>query len=197
MPKRVSAVLRPFFFEQRDAELGFQLPVLTLGTWTYLFQGLLIFSLMVMRKRFVLPYLFSFVVGFIFGELLDFHELWIDILPTALHWRIIYFILSYLIICVGIALSNRCQMPIVPTNLFPRELEDITKIGYPKIKIGFDATCLLVTGVMTVCFLGHLDGLGIGTVAAALTMGKGVGIVGDWMDRHFQFATHRTLHHNG
>lgn len=197
MPKRVSAVLRPFFFEQRDAELGFQLPVLTLGTWTYLFQGLLIFSLMVMRKRFVLPYLFSFVVGFIFGELLDFHELWIDILPTALHWRIIYFILSYLIICVGIALSNRCQMPIVPTDLFPRELEDITKIGYPKIKIGFDATCLLVTGVMTVCFLGHLDGLGIGTVAAALTMGKGVGIVGDWMDRHFQFATHRTLHHNG
>lgn len=190
-------MLRPFFFEQRDAELGFQLPVLTLGTWTYLFQGLLIFSLMVMRKRFVLPYLFSFVVGFIFGELLDFHELWIDILPTALHWRIIYFILSYLIICVGIALSNRCQMPIVPTDLFPRELEDITKIGYPKIKIGFDATCLLVTGVMTVCFLGHLDGLGIGTVAAALTMGKGVGIVGDWMDRHFQFATHRTLHHNG
>lgn len=197
MPKRVSAVLRPFFFEQRDAEFGFQLPVLTLGTWTYLFQGLLIFSLMVMRKRFVLPYLFSFVVGFIFGELLNFHELWIDILPTALHWRIIYFILSYLIICVGIALSNRCQMPIVPTDLFPRELEDITKIGYPKIKIGFDATCLLVTGVMTVCFLGHLDGLGIGTVAAALTMGKGVGIVGDWMDRHFQFATHRTLHHNG
>ena len=197
MPKRVSAVLRPFFFEQRDAELGFQLPVLTLGTWTYLFQGLLIFSLMVMRKRFVLPYLFSFVVGFIFGELLDFHELWIDILPTALHWRIIYFILSYLIICVGIALSNRCQMPIVPTDLFPRELEDITKISYPKIKIGFDATCLMVTGVMTVCFLEHLDGLGIGTVAAALTMGKGVGIVGDWMDRHFQFATHRTLHHNG
>lgn len=173
------------------------LPALTLGTWTYLFQGLLIFSLMVMRKRFMLPYLFSFVVGFIFGELLDFHELWIDILPTALHWRIVYFILSYLIICFGIALSNRCQMPIVPTDLFPRELEDITKIGYPKIKIGFDATCLLITGVMTVCFLGHLDGLGIGTVAAALTMGKGVGIVGDWMDRHFQFATYRTLHQNG
>lgn len=130
------------------------LPVLTLGTWTYLFQGLLIFSLMIMRKRFVLPYLFSFVVGFIFGELLDFHELWIDILPTALHWRIIYFILSYLIICVGIALSNRCQMPIVPTDLFPRELEDITKIGYPKIKIGFDATLFAGHGRDDGVFLG-------------------------------------------
>ena len=173
------------------------LPKLTLGTWTYLFQGLLVLSLMVLRKRFVPPYLFSFVVGFVFGELLDVHEMWMRILPTALPWRILYFIISYVLICIGIALSNRCGLPIIPTDLFPRELSDITSIGYPKIKIGFDATCLLVTGVMTVCFLGHLDGLGIGTVAAALTMGKGVGIVGDWMDRHFQFATHRTLHHNG
>ena len=46
-------------------------PKLTLGTWTYLFQGLLICTLMVMRKKFVPSYLFSFVVGFAFGELMD------------------------------------------------------------------------------------------------------------------------------
>ena len=43
------------------------LPSLTLGTWTYIFQGLLVLSLMIMRKHFVPSYLFSFVVGFIFG----------------------------------------------------------------------------------------------------------------------------------
>ena len=48
-------------------------PKITLGTWTYLFQGLLVLSLMILRKRLVIPYLFSFVVGFFFGELLDFH----------------------------------------------------------------------------------------------------------------------------
>lgn len=42
-------------------------PWLTLGTWTYLFQGLLVLSLMILRKRFVPIYLFSFVVGFCFG----------------------------------------------------------------------------------------------------------------------------------
>ena len=46
-------------------------PQLSLGTWTYIFQGLLIASLMVLRKRFVLQYVFSFAVGFLFGELLD------------------------------------------------------------------------------------------------------------------------------
>lgn len=65
------------------------LPQLTLGTWTYLFQGVLVLSLMLMRKRFVPQYLFSFVVGFIFGVLLDVHELWISILPSTFGWRII------------------------------------------------------------------------------------------------------------
>ena len=36
---------------------------ISLGTWTYIFQGLLVLSLMIMRKKFVAPYLFSFVSG--------------------------------------------------------------------------------------------------------------------------------------
>ena len=48
-------------------------PRLSLGTWTYIFQGLLILSLMIMRRKFVPQYLFSFVVGFAFSGLLDVH----------------------------------------------------------------------------------------------------------------------------
>lgn len=164
-------------------------PKISLGTWTYLFQGLLVLSLMVMRKKFVPSYLFSFVVGFVFGELLDVHELWISVLPTALPFRFLYFIISYVLICVGIAISNRCKLPLIPTDLFPRELADITKAGYPKIKIGFDVACLAVTAALTFFCLGHLEGLGIGTILAAFTMGKGVGIVGTLLDRHFRFVS--------
>lgn len=162
----------------------------SLGTWTYIFQAGLILSLMVMRRRFVVSYLFSFAVGFVFSELLDVHELWINVLPVGLGWYVLYFVISYLLICLGIALSNRCKLPIVPTDLFPRELEQITKISYPKIKISFDAICLIVTAGMTCLFLGHLEGLGIGTVLAALTMGKVIGMVGNWLDRHFVFDIH-------
>ena len=163
------------------------LPVLSLGTWTYIFQGLLVLSLMIMRKRFVPSYLFSFVVGFVFGKLLDVHELWINILPNNITMRIVYFILSYIILCFGIAISNRCLLPITPTDLFPRELADITKVSYSKIKIGFDVSCLAVTAGLTFFFLGHLDGLGIGTIVAAFTMGKGVSIAGNLIDRKFGF----------
>lgn len=164
-------------------------PQLSLGTWTYLFQGLLILSLMILRKRFVVEYLFSFVVGFVFSELMDLHELWISVLPTGLGWQIFYFLLSYFLIAVGIALSNRCDLPIIPTDLFPRELSDILEIGYPKVKIAFDVICLAVTAGLTFFCSGHLDGLGMGTILAAFTTGKAVGLVGEYLDKRVRFLS--------
>lgn len=63
-------------------------PTLTLGTWTYIFQGLLVLSLMILKKRFVPSYLFSFVAGFAFGKMVDIHEIWINTVKT-LHPKII------------------------------------------------------------------------------------------------------------
>lgn len=167
-------------------------PKLSLGTWTYLFQGLLVLTLFAARKRIVLPYLLSFLVGFVFGEFVDFHEAWVNLLPQTLPLQILYFVISYVLICIGIALSNRCGMPIIPTDLFPRELADVTGIPYSKIKITFDVTCLLVTCLLTGLLLGHIDGLGIGTVLAAFTMGKVIGWIGEQMDKHLEFVTFRT-----
>lgn len=165
------------------------MPWLTLGTWTYIFQGLLVCTLMLMRKKFVPTYLFSFVVGFVFGELMDLHELWITRLPVNLPLRVLYFVLSYLILCFGIALSNRCKLPIVPTDLFPREVSDITKVPYSRIKIGFDVTCLMVTALLTFFGLGRIEGLGIGTVAATFMMGKGIVLMGKLLDKKFAFVS--------
>ena len=165
------------------------LPRLTLGTWNYLFQGLLVFSLMILKKRLVPQYLFSFVVGFAFGKMLDVHELWVNTLPLGPGWQVLYFVLSYLILSFGIAVSNRCGLPIIPTDLFPRELSEIISAKYSRIKISFDVICVAVTAAMTVLFLGHLEGLGIGTVLAAFTMGKMIGFMGDQMDQKIRFVS--------
>ena len=164
------------------------LPVLTLGTWTYIFQGALILWLMIQRKRFMISYLLSFVVGFCFSEMLDVYELFLPV-PSGLAVRVVYFVVSYILISIGIALSNRCGLPIVPTDLFPRELSDILEIGYPKVKIAFDVICLAVTAGLTFFYLGHLDGLGMGTILAAFTTGKAVGLVGEYLDKRVRFLS--------
>ena len=168
--------------------------VLSLGTWTYIFQGLLVLSLMILRRNFVPSYLFSFVVGFVFGELLDLHRMWVGVLPDSLPWRIVWFLQSYVLISIGIAISNRCGLPIIPTDLFPRELSAIKNFKYSKVKISFDVICLATTALITFIGIGRIKGLGIGTVLAAFTMGKVIGIVGEKLDKHFRFVTFRTTH---
>ena len=164
-------------------------PKLSLGTWTYIFQGLLVITLMVLKKRFVPSYLFSFVAGFLFGEMMDVNELWITKLPLSITLRIFYFVLSYIIICFGIALSNRCKLPIIPTDLFPRDLSEIINKPYARVKIAFDVTCLFVTACLTYFALGKILGLGVGTVVAAFTMGKGVAIAGSLIDKRVTFVS--------
>ena len=164
-------------------------PKLSLGTWTYIFQGLLVITLMVLKKRFVPSYLFSFVAGFLFGEMMDVNELWITKLSLSIPLRIFYFVLSYIIICFGIALSNRCKLPIIPTDLFPRDLSEIINKPYARVKIAFDVTCLFVTACLTYFALGKILGLGVGTVVAAFTMGKGVAIAGSLIDKRVTFVS--------
>lgn len=168
---------------------GFQqvFPQLTLGTWTYMFQGLLVLVLMLLRRKFMPSYLFSFVVGFVFGKLMDLEKPFIDALPLNIPMRVLYFVLSYLILCFGISLGNRCSLPITPTDLFPREMADITKLPYARVKITFDLTCLITTAVITFVGVGAIRGLGIGTVVAACTMGKGISFIGSLLDKRLTF----------
>ncbi len=119
----------------------------------------------------------------------DVHEKWITLLPAGFPYRVVYFAVSWVVICFGIALSNRCRMPIIPPDLFPRELSSITGLPYPRIKISFDVICLAATAALTFCILGEVRGLGLGTVAAAFTVGKGVGVIGEWMDRVVRFIS--------
>ena len=53
----------------------------------------------------------------------------------------------------------------------------------------YDVTCLIITACMTFFFLGHISGLGIGTVLAAFTMGKGVALVGEQIDKKASFVS--------
>ena len=167
------------------------LPVFSLGTWTYIFQSALVLSLMILRKKFVPQYLLSFGVGFTFGMMMDIHKEWMQVLPLAVPFRVFYFLASYLIICTGVALSNRCKMPIIPTDLFPKELSDITGAAFSRIKVSFDLICVVVTAVLTFVCLGGISGLGVGTLLSALTMGKVVGRLDGWLDRHVEFVTYQ------
>ena len=95
-------------------------PFLSLGTWTYIFQAILIASLMILRKHFVIEYLLSFVVGFAFSMMLDVHKGWISILPYNIPMRIIYFLYQ-----LPAALPWNCTLqPLWTSNHSDRSLSE-------------------------------------------------------------------------
>ena len=98
-------------------------------------------------------------------------------------------LLSYFLIAVGIALSNRCDLPIIPTDLFPRELSDILEIGYPKVKIAFDVICLAVTAGADLLLFGPSGRIGHGHHFGSLHHRKAVGLVGEYLDKRVRFLS--------
>lgn len=165
------------------------LPVLSLGTWTYLFQTALVAVLMLLRRRFIPGYLLAFVVGVAFGKLMDVHMLWISRLPLNLPLSILYFFVSFLALSLGIALSNHCKLPIIPTDLFPRELCGLLGRPYRVVKTGFDLLCLASTVILFLAFQRSISGIGIGTVLCAFTMGPAISALGDALIRRFTFVS--------
>ena len=164
-------------------------PVLSLGTWNYLFQTCLVATLMILRRKFVPTYLFSFAVGVVFGVTMDLHEGWVSLLPTGWPFRLLWLVLGLVGMGFGIALSNHCKMPIIPTDLFPRELAQILGLPYRRVKTAFDLTCLAVTLVLSLAVFQDLKGLGIGTVVSALVMGTIVARFSAVIDRHVTFVS--------
>ncbi|MBP1736867.1 MAG: hypothetical protein H6Q60_748 [Oscillospiraceae bacterium] len=161
----------------------------TLGTWTYLFQTALVVALMIMRKQITPSYLFSFAVGIAFGKLMDLHQLWILQLPLTMVLRIVYFAISYAAIVIGISLSNHCKLPIIPTDLFPRETSAILKTPYQSVKTIFDVSCLAVTLMISLTYFHCIIGIGLGTLLSAFTMGKMIGLIDAKVDKQFVFVS--------
>ena len=165
------------------------LPDLSLGTWTYLFQTALVAVLMLLRRKFVPSYLLSFVVGVAFGKMMDVHMLWISRLPVSPPLSVLYLAVSFLALSLGIGLSNHCRLPIIPTDLFPRELAVILERPYRAVKTAFDLSCLTLTVLLSLLFLHGLAGIGIGTVLCALTMGRSVSAAGKVLTDRFTFTS--------
>lgn len=164
-------------------------PGLTLGTWNYIFQTILVALLMVARRKFVPTYLLAFVVGVAFGVGVDVHELWISTLPTTLPARVACLLFGMAELAVGISLANHCKLPIVPADLFPRELSATFSWPYKRVKTTGDLVCLSITVGLSLGLLDSLEGVGLGTVLCALFMGRMAARCGAVLDRHFRFVS--------
>lgn len=168
----------PYVFSHLFSNLSF-------GTFNYLFQTLLVATLMLLNRKINFGYAFSFLMGIAFGKMLDVHALWLQYLPDLFAFHVLYFLISFVILTIGICLSNNSLLPIIPTDVFPRDLASILHKPYKYVKTTFDLSCLCTTLILSICLIHQLVGIGVGTVICAITTGKAVSIAQVIFNKYF------------
>lgn len=157
--------------------LSVVLPELSFGAWNMLFQIGLLVVLVAVTRRLKTGYLASFAVAAAFGGILDVFVPLLDALPSGQGLELLYIVLSFVIMCLGISLMVASKVPLMIVDMFIIDLVTHLAVTFRRFKTLFDVACLTASVAVSLAALGGLVGVGIATVVMALLAGTGVSLV--------------------
>ena len=181
--------------------------LISFGTAEYLFQGLLLILMCICVRKFRVQYLFSFVTAVVYGYTFDLMLWLVGFVPSdTLAARIVLFAVGTAFISFSVALFVRTYLAPEVYELFVRELAVVYAIPFGRVKLSYDCISCLFSIVLSIILFGAgvfadfsfaalgeaivsgyvLEGIGIGTVVAALVNGPLITLCGKWLDRHFE-----------
>lgn len=181
--------------------------LISFGTAEYLFQGMLLIVMCLCVRRFRVQYLFSFVTAVVYGYTFDLMLWLVGFVPSGgLPERILLFAVGTGFISISVALFVRTYLAPEVYELFVRELAVNYNIPFGRVKLSYDCISCAGSIVLSVILFGGgvftnfsfaalgdaivsgyvLEGIGIGTVVAALINGPLITLCGRWLDQHFE-----------
>lgn len=163
-------------------------PAISFGTWNMIFQVMLLIALMIVQRKLTPSYLLSFGASLALGRAIDGFDVLLQPLPMGMGFRILYFVIGFFGICVGISFFLRCRLPVLPFDEFTRGLVEQFHWPVKYVKTTFDVLNVVVGVALSLIVLGRIDGIGIGTIISAVFTGYFVNRIVIWLDRHCEFV---------
>ncbi len=147
---------------------------LEIGLGTVLFQSVLvIIQIILLRKNFKLKNLLQIPVGIVFGWMTSVSTDLVGMIPYYDNsiFRLAMVLIGSFFIALGISLYVPADMIPLPSEGVIKTVSDLSRISFSNIKIAFDCTMVILSGI--VCFLATdtLKSVGAGTVILAITVG--------------------------
>jgi uncharacterized membrane protein YczE len=165
-------------------------PDIPFGTWNLVFQVGLLGILLTITRRFRSGYVISFIIAFLFGYIAGFFIDLLSSLPVELWERGLYFAASYVILCVGVSMMVMSRVPLMIVDQFIIDLTKHFHVTLRRMKTIFDISCLTLSVVLPMALIGHLAGVGVGTVVMALITGAGVHAANRLLSRAIHVQPH-------
>ena len=150
-----------------------QITGISLGTLTMMVYGIYIaVQIILLRKTFKVSVLLQLPCSVLFGKYTDFFNQLIQIEPGTIGGKFLLLSAAILLTALGVVLTVTMQIvPNAPDGLVQVIAMQVKKeFGY--IKNIFDGVSVLISIIISLLVERHLIGIGIGTIASALLIGR-------------------------
>ena len=167
------------------------LPFFTCGMAEYTFQAFLLVILGIVKRKFRMIFLFSFVTAVIYGFTLDGIMLLCSGLPAdGIVWRILWYILGMVICSMGVALLFHTYIAPEAYELFVKVIAVDHGWEISRVKTVYDCVSCAVSVILSFVFFGFGTFVGVnwGTVVCALINGSIIGACTALLKKCFTFA---------
>lgn len=158
-----------------------------MGKATIIFHCFLVLLQMILLRRNFKPVnLLQVLVGIVFGYFTTFCNWGVSFLPTPenLVIRLLMMLISTVIIAFGIFMY-------LPPNIMPlagegamKAVSDVTGIAFPKVKVGFGITMVVISLISCLIFIKGLGSVGIGTIIAAFLVGSILNVIENFLGNY-------------
>lgn len=163
-------------------------PFFSFGMAEYVVQGTLLVLLILLVRRFHWSYLFSFATALFYGAVLDLILGLFALFPLEQFLpRILFFLVGLIFCAIGVSLVLHTYLSPEVYELLIREVSLRYQWKLFMVKTVYDCSSCFVSVLLSFSFFGlfHFRGVGFGTLISALCSGALVGLVGRFLERHF------------
>ncbi len=179
---------------------------LSFGTVEYLYQGAMLLLLCLILGKAKIRYLCSFVAAVVYGMVFDLCLMLTDLLPPLLPIRIGAFVLGELCIAAAVCMFVHTEIAPCVYELFVKEIASRYRFSFSRVKLIFDLSLFVLSVALSLALFGIgafaepktlfsalldgyvLEGIGIGTLIAALINGPLIGGIDRVLTKHIDFG---------
>jgi uncharacterized membrane protein YczE len=162
---------------------------LEMGRATILFHIVLVLiQIVLLRKNFQVKNILQVAIGVVFGMFTTFCNWCVTFLPDphSIVVRILMILLSVCLVAWGIFFYMPPDiMPLAGEGVM-QTVSKITKIEFPKVKVAFDISMVVISLVTCLVMLHGFGSVGLGTIISAVLVGVVLGVIskrfGSWRD---------------
>ena len=145
---------------------------------TVIFCFYILLQIIILRKEFQIVQLLQIVFSTIFGYFVDFVKMLLDgfVLP-AYAGRLAMLAASIVLIALGVLLYMDVQLVPMPMEGLSSTIAKKINKPFPTMKMVIDCLVVLAAVVLSLVFLGTLDGIREGTVLMAMFVGRMIAVL--------------------